>query len=93
MKFFLYTAAGSAFLLASTLVLGFLHQADTGVLTFDYRVLADVERPGGHAPRCVLFLGFMAAFAIKAPLFPFHTWLPRRAHRGADRRARWCWPA
>ena len=33
----------------------------------------------------VLFLGFMAAFAIKAPLFPFHTWLPAGAHRGADR--------
>ena len=39
-KFFLYTAAGSAFLLASTLVLGFLHQADTGRLTFDFRELA-----------------------------------------------------
>ncbi len=75
MKFFLYTAAGSAFLLASTLVLAFLHQKDTGVLTFDYRVLAQWNGLAGTT-ELLLFLGFMAAFAIKAPLFPFHTWLP-----------------
>ena len=75
MKFFIYTAAGSAFLLASILVLGFLHQADTGVLTFDYRVLADWNGLSGSTEKW-LFLGFMVAFAIKAPLFPFHTWLP-----------------
>ena len=48
MKFFIYTVAGSAFLLASILVLGFLHQADTGMLTFDYRVLA--TGTGSRAP-------------------------------------------
>lgn len=74
-KFFLYTAAGSALLLASTLVLGFLHQADTGMLTFDVRSLAGWDGLSGTA-EVLLFLGFMAAFAIKAPLFPFHTWLP-----------------
>jgi NADH-quinone oxidoreductase subunit M len=75
MKFFLYTAFGSAFLLASILVLGYLHQADTGVLTFDFRVLAKWNGLSGTT-EAWLFLGFMAAFAIKAPLFPFHTWLP-----------------
>jgi NADH-quinone oxidoreductase subunit M len=75
MKFFLYTAAGSAFLLASTVVLGFLHQQDTGHLTFDYRVLAQWNGLSGTT-ELLLFIGFMAAFAIKAPLFPFHTWLP-----------------
>lgn len=75
MKFFIYTGVGSAFLLASTLVLGFLHQADTGVLTFDYRQLAAWNGLSGTT-EVLLFLGFMAAFAIKAPLFPFHTWLP-----------------
>src|SRR4051794_28405253 len=75
MKFFIYTAAGSAFLLASTIVLAFLHQQDTGVLTFDYRVLAQWNGLSGTT-ELLLFLGFMAAFAIKAPLFPFHTWLP-----------------
>jgi NADH-quinone oxidoreductase subunit M len=75
MKFFIYTAAGSAFLLAGILVLAFLHQSDTGVLTFDYRVLADWDGLAGGTEKW-LFLAFMAAFAIKAPLFPFHTWLP-----------------
>jgi NADH-quinone oxidoreductase subunit M len=74
-KFFLYTMFGSAFLLASTLALGFIHQADTGVLTFDFKVLADWNGLSGTT-EVVLFLGFLAAFAIKAPLFPFHTWLP-----------------
>ncbi len=75
MKFFIYTAAGSAFLLASTIALGYLHQADTGHLTFDYRILASWNGLTGTT-QLLLFLGFMAAFAIKAPLFPFHTWLP-----------------
>src|SRR6478752_10537860 len=75
MKFFIYTAAGSAFMLASTIVLGYLHERDTGVLTFDYRVLAQWNGLSGTT-ELLLFLGFMAAFAIKAPLFPFHTWLP-----------------
>ncbi len=75
MKFFLYTAAGSAFLLAAILVLGYLHQADTGVLTFDYRVLSHWNGLSGTT-EAFLFVAFMAAFAIKAPLFPFHTWLP-----------------
>jgi NADH-quinone oxidoreductase subunit M len=75
MKFVLYTMFGSAFLLASILVLGFLHQNATGNLTFDYRVLADWNGLASSTEK-VLFLGFMIAFAIKAPLFPFHTWLP-----------------
>ena len=75
MKFFIYTAAGSAFLLAATLALAFIHQSDTGILTFDFRVLAAWNGLAGTT-EVVLFLGFMAAFAIKAPLFPFHTWLP-----------------
>ena len=76
-KFFIYTAAGSAFLLAAMLVLAFLHQSDTGTLTFDYRVLAAWTTGGmSTTTEYWLFFGFMAAFAVKAPLFPFHTWLP-----------------
>jgi NADH-quinone oxidoreductase subunit M len=59
--------------------LAFLHQSATGVLTFDYRVLASwtVSRTGlSTSTEYWLFFGFMAAFAIKLPLFPFHTWLP-----------------
>jgi NADH-quinone oxidoreductase subunit M len=74
-KFFIYTAFGSAFLLASILALAFLHQADTGKLTFDYQQLAAWNGLAGSTATW-LFLGFMAAFAIKAPVFPFHTWLP-----------------
>jgi NADH-quinone oxidoreductase subunit M len=75
MKFFIYTAAGSAFLFAALIALAFLHQADTGVLTFDYRVLAQWNGLAESTERW-LFLGFMIAFVIKAPLVPFHTWLP-----------------
>ena len=44
-------------------------------LTFDFRELAAWNGLSGTA-EVLLFIGFMAAFAIKAPLFPFHTWLP-----------------
>ena len=75
MKFFLYTMAGSAFLLASILALGFLHQSATGNLTFDFRTLMQWDGLSGSTETW-LFFGFMISFAIKAPLFPFHTWLP-----------------
>jgi NADH-quinone oxidoreductase subunit M len=74
-KFFIFTAAGSAFLLVSILVLGFLHQSATGDLTFDFRTLMDWDGLSLTTERW-LFLGFMISFAIKAPLVPFHTWLP-----------------
>ena len=50
-----------------------------GILTFDYRVLAEwtVSQSGlSTSTEAWLFFGFMAAFAIKVPLVPFHTWLP-----------------
>jgi NADH-quinone oxidoreductase subunit M len=77
LKFFLYTSVGSALMLACILTLGFLHQAATGALTFDYRVLAAWGYHGlSLTTETLLFLGFMTAFAIKLPLVPFHTWLP-----------------
>jgi NADH-quinone oxidoreductase subunit M len=75
MKFFLYTATGSAFLLAAILALGFLHRADVGELTFDLRALAAWDGPSAGTARW-LFAGFMVAFAVKAPIWPLHTWLP-----------------
>jgi NADH-quinone oxidoreductase subunit M len=75
-KFFIYTAAGSSLMLACTLILGFIHQSDTGVLSFDYRVLAAWSWHGlSGTTEVLLFLGFLAAFAIKVPLVPLHTWL------------------
>jgi NADH-quinone oxidoreductase subunit M len=79
MKFFLYTMAGSAFLLIGLLTVGFLHQRATGDLTFDVRILTewasgvDALSPGTAK---LLFLAFFAAFAVKVPLVPLHTWLP-----------------
>ena len=75
MKFFLFTLAGSAFLLVGVLALGFLHRAETGILTFDLVALAEGPVPGGPGAYW-LFAAFAIAFAVKTPIFPVHTWLP-----------------
>jgi NADH-quinone oxidoreductase subunit M len=62
-KFVIYTMAGSLLMLASIIVLGLSH--GTFDLTASWQSSSDW-----------IFLGFAAAFAIKAPLFPFHGWLP-----------------
>ena len=69
MKFFLYTLAGSVLLLVAILVLYFY-----GGRTFDVLALSQVTYPA--ALQQWLFLAFFAAFAVKVPMFPFHTWLP-----------------
>ena len=68
-KFFLYTLAGSVLLLVAILVLYFY-----GGHTFDVLALSQVTYPA--ALQNWLFLAFFAAFAVKVPMFPFHTWLP-----------------
>jgi NADH-quinone oxidoreductase subunit M len=73
-KFFIYTFAGSAFLLVGILAIAFLHQSQTGVLTFELPALEHTHLSGTEG--VLLFLAFTAAFAVKAPLFPFHTWSP-----------------
>src|SRR5262249_22279294 len=74
-KFILYTLAGSLLMLVAILALYFRHGAATGNYTFDLPVLAKFILPA--APVLVLmFLAFALAFAIKVPMFPFHTWLP-----------------
>ena len=75
MKFFLYTLAGSAFLLVGLLALVFLNQRHTGVLTFDVVKLAEAQSVTGATARW-LFMAFAIAFAVKVPLVPVHTWLP-----------------
>jgi len=75
-KFFLYTMAGSAFLLVSILFL-FGRAGDTlGQGTFDVRALAQLATTLPVVTARWLFLGFFVAFAVKVPLFPLHTWLP-----------------
>ncbi len=73
-KFFIYTFAGSAFLLVGILAVAFLHQSQTGVLTFELPALMHTHLSGTEG--VLLFLAFTAAFAVKAPIFPFHTWSP-----------------
>jgi NADH-quinone oxidoreductase subunit M len=73
-KFFVYTFLGSAFLLVGILVVAFLHQSQTGVLTFSLPALEQTHF--SSATGILLFLAFTAAFAVKAPLFPLHTWSP-----------------
>jgi len=74
LKFFLFTLFGSAFLLVGMLALVFL-AADGSAVTFDLREL--VERaPLAESTARWLFLAFVAAFAVKIPVFPVHTWLP-----------------
>jgi len=84
-KFFLYTMAGSAFLLVGILFLYSSSGAIDGGPTFDARVLEGLAPP--VATGRWLFLAFFVAFAVKVPLFPLHTWLPD-AHTGRPRRAR-----
>jgi NADH-quinone oxidoreductase subunit M len=73
-KFFLYTFLGSAFLFVGILALAFLHQSQTHVLTFSLPALEHTHL--SSTTEILLFLAFTAAFAVKAPLFPLHTWSP-----------------
>ncbi len=73
-KFVLYTMAGSLLMLVAIIAVGLLHAQAGGEITFDLTVLMHAEIP--PAIQWWLFLAFALAFAIKVPLFPFHTWLP-----------------
>ncbi len=68
-KFFLYTLVGSVLMLVGIIVLYFY-----GGRTLDILVLSRIDYP--LALQCWLFLAFFAAFAVKVPMFPVHTWLP-----------------
>jgi NADH-quinone oxidoreductase subunit M len=75
-KFFLYTMVGSMVMLVSIIYLYFA----SGQVTFDFPTLQAMVANGTiifHGPtEMLLFLGFFLAFAIKAPMWPFHTWVP-----------------
>jgi len=79
-KFFLYTLLGSVLMLLSVLFLYFFHHSQTGVYTFSiqelYRTVPMIPQLCGDTVAILLFFGFFLAFAIKVPMFPFHTWLP-----------------
>lgn len=75
-KFFLYTMVGSVLMLVAILWLYF-NSADpvTGLRTFDLLQIYEAGKPPLQA-QLWLFAAFGLAFAIKVPMFPFHTWLP-----------------
>src|SRR5207245_1153635 len=73
-KFILYTMAGSVLMLVAILGLAYLHNEAVGGYSFDLRKLYELRVPG--ILQFWFFLAFAIAFAIKVPLFPFHTWLP-----------------
>ena len=73
-KFMLYTMAGSVLMLVAILGLAYLHNTTTGSYSFDLQKLSTLEI--GPQAQMWFFLAFTIAFAIKVPLFPFHTWLP-----------------
>jgi NADH-quinone oxidoreductase subunit M len=70
LKFFLYTMAGSVLMLVAFIAL----YAASGARSFDLFALA--QRPVDPALQTWLFAAFALAFAIKVPMWPFHTWLP-----------------
>jgi len=76
-KFLLYSLFGGLLMLASLIGLYVVSARMTGVGTFDFTTLADLNIDPDTQKW--LFLGFFIAFAIKAPLVPFHTWLPDAA--------------
>ncbi len=76
LKFFIYTMIGSMLMLAGIVYLGIAAQNPaTGVPNFSYDAVMATARIAPHAAYW-LFGAFFLAFAVKVPMFPFHTWLP-----------------
>ena len=73
-KFFLYTLVGSVLLLLGILALYFYQHSVSGNWTFDVLVFQQLTIPAEL--QWWIFLAFFFGFAIKVPMFPFHTWLP-----------------
>ena len=76
LKFFIYTMVGSLLMLVAIVWIGFAaREPMTGVLSFDYDHVLQFAR---FSPSTALWLfgAFFLAFAVKVPMFPFHTWLP-----------------
>ena len=76
LKFLLYSLFGGLLMLAAVIGI-FIIGVHSGTLSFDVTTLSHMKI--SHSTQDWLFLGFFIAFAIKAPLFPFHTWLPDAA--------------
>ena len=79
-KFFLYTLFGSVLMLVAMIAV-YLKSGEAGARTFDIIELTQLAQTTGHPLadpdfQKIVFLGFFVGFAVKVPIFPFHTWLP-----------------
>jgi NADH-quinone oxidoreductase subunit M len=75
-KFFIYSLFGGLIMLASVIGVYVVSRERLGAGTFNWETLVVTLRDTDSTTQLWLFLGFFIAFAIKAPLFPVHTWLP-----------------
>ena len=73
-KFFIFTAFGSALMLAGIIAMALMYGNQTGQMSFDYTDMLQLSM--SSSTELWLFGVFALAFAIKVPLFPLHTWLP-----------------
>jgi NADH-quinone oxidoreductase subunit M len=73
-KFFIFTMFGGVLMLVAILALYFMNARQTGIYSFDYIELSKMLI--ASKTQVWLFFAFSMAFAIKVPMFPFHTWLP-----------------
>jgi NADH-quinone oxidoreductase subunit M len=73
-KFFLFTLVGSVVMLLGILAVYFYHHEVTGIYSFDITRFHELNIP--FELQWWVFLAFFLGFAVKVPMFPFHTWLP-----------------
>jgi NADH-quinone oxidoreductase subunit M len=73
-KFFIYTLLGGLLMLVGIVGLAYLHAKANGSASFDYEALRNLSKD--PVTQRWLFLAFLAAFAIKTPIVPLHSWLP-----------------
>ncbi len=81
-KFLLYSLFGGLLMLASIIGI-YVVSSNAGYASFDISELAELHTVMSSTTQNLLFLGFFIAFAIKAPLWPLHTWLPDAAKAGS----------
>ncbi|MDZ4677329.1 MAG: NADH-quinone oxidoreductase subunit M [Oligoflexia bacterium] len=79
-KFFIYTMLGSVFMLVAIIALMYYAKEQTGVISASFLDFYKLKLPFNAEtffnPQTLMFFAFALAFTIKAPMFPFHTWLP-----------------
>jgi NADH-quinone oxidoreductase subunit M len=81
-KFLIYSLFGGLLMLASIIGIFVTSRKYLGAATFDITELTELHQFISPTTQNLLFLGFFIAFAIKAPLWPLHTWLPDAAKAG-----------